>query len=142
MSNLSPENEVKLKCLSRLEQWLQWGVVVDYDDVSNLGRHMSLRTGHFFMNTKVGKRDVIVHFKVKRALWVYLIECKAPDGGVWSKDQQAYAQKYEGLDNVLYEVVSNASQIDITLDKITERTKALLDEGDRHLFPIVEEELF
>src|ERR1039457_7158445 len=99
MSNNKPEDEVKILCLGRLAQWQSWGVVVDYDDVSNLGRNMNLYTGRWFMHSKAGKRDIVAWFKVDRILWTYLIEVKAPDGGIWAKDQQQYALKFEGLDN-------------------------------------------
>ncbi len=126
--NEKPEEEVKKKCLKRLSQWQSWGVVVDVDDVSDLGRR-SIR-GHWVMTTEKGKRDIIVLFKVQSFLWAYLIECKAPDGGTWNEHQQNYAKKFEGLENCIYEVVSDPKQIDITLDRITNRTELLLQEAD------------
>ena len=140
MSNATPENEVKSQCLERLKQWQSWGIVVDYDDVSNLGRVMT--PNGWVMHTKQGKRDIIAIFKVKDKAWVYLIECKAPDGGNWSEEQQLYAKKFAFLNNVVYEVVSDPQQIDKTLEEITERTKTLLDEGGQHMFPEVVEEEF
>lgn len=133
MSKLSPENEVKAKCLIRLEQWKSWGIVIDYDDVSNLGRNMNLYTSRWFMHTKEGKRDVIAWFKVQKILWTYLIENKAPDGGVWSPKQQEYANKFEGLDNCIYEVVSHHQQIDETLDRITRRTEIQMQDASIHM---------
>jgi hypothetical protein len=142
MPNAKPEDEVKSHCLIRLEQWKSWGVVIDYDDVSNLGRNMNLYTGRWFMHTKEGKRDLIVWFKVQRILWTYLIECKAPDGGTWTPKQQEYAKKFEGLDNCIYEVVSRFEQIDHTLDRISRRTELLLLDGSIHMGLVrVEEEI-
>lgn len=143
--NQSPEEEVKKECLNRLDQWQRWGIVVDYDDVSRLG--VTSHRGRWIMRTKAGKRDVVAHFKVANVLWVYLIECKEPSGGVWSDDQQEYAQKFEGLENCIYEVVTNAKQIDATLDRITNRTELLLKEIDNIMdksYPTVkcEEELW
>lgn len=133
MSNLSPEDQVKKATLARLDQWQKWGVVLDYDDVSNLGRHQNLYTGKWFMHTTEGKRDIICHFKVVKTLWLYLIECKAPEGGDWNIKQQEYAKKFDGLDNCIYEVVSNALQIDTTLDRISRRTELLFQDGDIHM---------
>ena len=143
MPNEKPEDIVKAKCLERLDQWKRWGIVLDYDDVSNLGRHMNLYTGRWFMHTKEGKRDLIAWFKVQRILWTYLIECKAPDGGHWDIKQQEYAKRFEGLDNCIYEVVSHDEQIDATLDRVTRRTELEFQSMDIHMGLVkIEEESF
>lgn len=123
--NKQPEKEVQDKCIDRLDYWKSVGVVIDYDDVSNLGRKQT-RTG-FVMNTKKGKRDIIAFLKVKETAWLYLIECKAPTGGVWAEDQQEYAAKFDSLLNVFYEVVSDAKQIDKTIERITGYAQSILD---------------
>ena len=133
MSNEKPEEIVKKKCIQRLSQWESDGIVVDVDDVSNLGR--GSHRGRFFMNTKAGKRDIIAWFKVGSVLWTYLVVCKAPDGGKWSDKQKEYAKKFEGLDNCIYEVVSDDKQIDRTLERITNRSELLLKEIDRIMMP-------
>ena len=121
MSPKKPEESVKFKCLAALEQWMSWGYVIDYDDVSGLGKHMNLFTGRWTMRTQLGKRDLIAWFRVGRVLWTYLIECKAP-GKLQSQrpEQIEYEKKWVGLDNVIYEVVDNYKQIHFTLDRLTE----------------------
>lgn len=119
------ESPVRKACLKRLEQWMSWGVVIDYDDVSALGK--SCHRGRWTMRTVKGKRDIIAIFKVKDIAWVYLIEVKEPRGGVWSDDQQVYAKRFCWLNNVVYEVVSSPDQIDNTLEEITGRHKELLE---------------
>lgn len=141
MSNQTPENEVKSKCLSRLDQWQRWGVVVDFDDLSNLGRGFNMYTGSYWMRTKSGKRDLIAYFKVGKILWVYLIECKSLVG-VQSNKQKEYESKFDGMDNCIYQVVDDEKMIDETLDRITGRTKRLLDEGEECMYPKVVEEDF
>ena len=142
-TNEKPEEIVKKECINRLDQWLRWGIVVDYDDVSGLGKHMNMFTGRWTMHTKEGKRDLIVWFKVGKMLWTYLIECKAPDGGHWDIKQQEFAKKFEGLENVIYEVIKNADQIDATLDRISKRTDDLFNDIDLHMglktLPVQEE---
>jgi hypothetical protein len=127
-----PEDTVKFKCLARLEQWMSWGYVIDYDDVSGLGKHLNLWTGRWTMHTKKGKRDLIAWFRIGKTLWTYLIECKS-ETGHQSPAQIKYEGRWKGLRNVIYEVVSHPSQIDLTLDHWTGRTEKLLDEGTRHM---------
>ncbi len=79
------------------------------------------------MQTKVGRPDLIAYFKHKGQCWIYLIEVKRPDGGVWSKEQQAYASKFQGLSNVIYEVVVHPKQIDATIERITNHYQDILD---------------
>lgn len=129
-----PEDSVKAKCLSALDQWQRWGVVIDYDDVSGLGRKM-LPNGRWIMNTKKGKRDLIAWFKVGKVLWSYLIEVKAP-GQVQKPEQLEYEAKWKGLENVIYEVVEHYNQIDLTLDRLTGRTARLLQEAGEHMYPV------
>jgi len=128
-----PEETVKAKCLSALDQWQRWGVVIDYDDVSGLGKKM-LPNGRWIIHTKKGKRDLVAWFKVGKVLWSYLIECKAP-GQVQKPEQIVYESKWQGLDNVIYQVVEDYKVIHLTLDRLTGRTKTLLDEGEEHMFP-------
>lgn len=135
MAKKKPEDKVKSKCIMTLKVWLSWGYVIDWDDVSNLGRKMNPYTGCWVMNTEKGKRDLVAWFKVGKVLWTYFIECKEPDGGFWSEDQQRYAKKFEGLSNVIYEVVSNPNQIDITLNRLTGRTEKILEECDKIMMP-------
>jgi len=141
MAKRSPEDEVKFRCLAMLESWSTvWcatekhGVVLDYDDVSALGKHFNMYTGTWTMHTKKGKRDIIAWFRVGDVLWTYLIECKSALG-VQSPAQIAYEAKWKGLKGVVYEVVSNANQISATLDRLTGRTDRLLAEAEAHMFP-------
>ncbi len=136
-----PEDSVKKKCLAALEQWRgKWcasepgGLVIDYDDVSALGKHFNMFTGTWTMNTKKGKRDIIAWFRVGDVLWTYLIEVKAAQG-VQSPEQIAYEQRWKGLKGVVYEVVYHQDQITATLDRLTGRTAKLLSEGEEHMFP-------
>lgn len=130
--NKKEEDSVKKKCLAALIQWQSWGIVIDYDDVSGLGKHFNLFTGNWTMNTKKGKRDLIAWFVVGDVLWTYLIECKA-EGGIQKPAQIEYEKKWAGLKNVIYEVVFHYNQIHSTLDRMTGRTKKLLDEGETHM---------
>ena len=111
------EDPVKKACLNRLAVWKGLGFVVDYDDVSALGKRCI--RGRWRMDTEVGKRDIIAIIKVKNIVHVYLIETKAPKGGHWPKEQQDYAKKFAWLDNVIYEVVKDANQIDTTIGELT-----------------------
>lgn len=129
-----PEEIVKFKCLACLERWESWGVVVDYDDVSGLGRKMNMFTGRWIMNTRKGKRDIVAWFRVGDVLWTYLIEVKSAMG-VQSPAQILYEGKWKGLKNVIYQVVDNYRQIDETLDRITKRTEILLQEMEDHMYP-------
>lgn len=123
--NKKPEDQVKSSCIARLKFWQLKGVVIDFDDVSNLGRKQT-RFG-YVMHTKKGKRDIIILLKVNTTLWCYLVECKAPTGGVWKQDQQDYSKKFYGLTNCIYEVVSNPKQVDVTIEKITNYSQTILD---------------
>lgn len=124
--NKKPEYKVKSLCLKRLEQWQSWGYVIDFDDLSALGK--SCHRGRWVMHTKKGKRDIMAIIQQMDKAWVYLIEVKEPGGGTWSKEQQDYAKKFCYLNNVVYQVVSNPQQIDETLEEITGRSAKLLAE--------------
>jgi hypothetical protein len=119
---------VRPSCLKRLEYWKSVGVVIDFDDVHDLGK--KCHRGRFTMRTKPGKRDIIAFFKVNGILWVYLIECKSPNGR-WEDTQKAYAAKFFGLNNVIYEVVRDPKQIDKTIELASRFYKNSLEEADK-----------
>lgn len=127
-----PEESVKEKCLKCLDRWESWGYVIDFDDVSGLGKHMNMYTGRWTMATKKGKRDLIAWFRVGDILWTYLIECKSKVG-VQSPAQIVYEAKWKGLNNVIYQVVDHYKHIDETLDRMTGRSKLLFQEMDIHM---------
>lgn len=125
MSNQKPEHKIKEKCLKFLEMWKERGVVIDYDDVSSLGRYFNPYSGVYVMKTKKGKRDLIAWIRVGKSCLTYLIEVKS-DVGVQKKEQKDYESKFLGLDGVIYEVVSNPSQVNITVERLSGYGEELL----------------
>lgn len=137
----TPEDTIKKKCLGALQMWQgKWctsepgGLVIDYDDVSALGKHFNMFTGQYTMNTKKGKRDIIAWFRVGNTLWTYLIECKS-EFGTQRPEQIEYERKWQGLKGVVYEVVYSPDQIHATLDRLTGRTSRLLQEAGEWMEP-------
>lgn len=125
MGRLNPEQKVQSACEKRLDIWELKKVVIHYDDLSNAGRKFV--RGYWIMNTKEGRPDLVAYLKHKNQCWIYLIEVKRPDGGVWSEVQKVYANKFSGLDNVVYEVVTHPRQIDATIERITNHYQDILD---------------
>lgn len=116
--NQKPEDKVKAQCLERIKHWQELGYVLDYDDVSNLGRKFSPYTGEWVMNSQEGKRDLIVFLKYNELVWVILFEVKS-ETGTQSLEQKMYHAKFIGLKNVVYKVINTHKEVDRVFEKIT-----------------------
>lgn len=121
-----PEDKLVDKICKYLDNWVAIGVVVDYENLSNAGRKFNPFTGTWIMNTQKGRRDVVAYIKHKDVCYIYLIEAKT-DVGVQSPDQKKYEAKFNGLTNVVYEVVRKPSQVSITIERITGYYKNFVD---------------
>lgn len=119
------EKEVQELCKDRLDVWLSKGVVIDYLDISSLGKKQI--RGRWIMHNKKGRNDLLAYIGYNTTLFVYFIECKSSKGGNWEDEQKDYSRKFSTFYNSIYEIVSNPNQIDITLEIITQYQQKQLD---------------
>ena len=121
------EADLSKQVYTRLDQWERWGIVL-FHDRYNAGK---VNIGQRWVQLcKSGHPDRIAYVNVNGLCWVYLIECKA-EGKEQSPKQMEFEEIFEGMSNVIYEVVYEARQIDSTLDRISNRTELLLKEADK-----------
>ena len=133
------ESEISKKVQGRLDQWEKWGVVL-FHDRYNAGM---VQMGYRWIKLcKSGHPDRIAYLNIRNTCWLYLIEVKDEDGKQ-SPKQVEFEEIFQGLDNVIYELVRDHKQIDITLDRISHRTELLLQDGSIHMGLInIEEEKY
>lgn len=128
MSNQT-ESEVSKKVQSRLIQWEKWGYVI-FHDRYNAGK---IPIGYRWVQLcTAGHPDRMAFLRVKDVCWIYLIEVK-DDEGKQSPKQIEFENKFDGLSNVIYEIVRDPKQIDRTMELITNRTELLLQHADDHM---------
>lgn len=128
MARSKPELVVQDSCCHRLDYWKSLGIVLDYLNISDLGKKCFRGVWIMSNRSKVkGRNDLLAYIKHNNRLSLYIIECKEPKGGVWDEDQKNYARLFDGLENVIYEVVTSPKQIDVTIDRITNYTQNSLD---------------
>ena len=119
------ERDILKSCKHRLDYWQSIGIVVHYDRF-NSGKIQY--NGKWIQMCKSGTPDLIAYIKTnKETCLIYFIECKRDDKQKLRTVQQNFKDKFIGLNNVMYEMVSHPRQIDITLESITGYGQGLLD---------------
>ena len=119
------ELKVQTACKTRLDIWQSKGVVIDYLDISGLGKKCI--RGVWVMHTRKGRPDLFAMYTHQDTCYNYLIECKEPGGGRWEEEQIAYSKEFDGLYNVIYELVTHPNQIDKTIERITQFDQKVID---------------
>lgn len=74
-----------------------------------------------------GNPDYIAFFKHKNIVYVYLIELKRESGGEWRGEQRECCSKFSGIENCIYEVVTDYKQLYRTIEGITKEDQNILD---------------
>lgn len=112
---MTPEGLVLNKCkdmLKRLE-FMGW---INYWNRMEVGIHYNMQ-GYIQRHGKVGDPDLIAFVPVDKTLWTMFFEVKRADGkGIQSAQQKAFEDKFRGLDNVRYEIITDAKQIKYTVE--------------------------
>ena len=136
---MQAESEISKKVQGRLDQWEKWGIVL-FHDRYNAG-HINL--GYRWVKLcKTGHPDRIAYLNIDNTCWIYLIEVKDEDGKQ-SPKQVEFEEIFQGMKNVVYELVRSPKQIDITLERISRRCDKLFIDADVHMGLLkVEEETF
>lgn len=123
MARKTPEGIVLEACIKELKQWQSVGVVIYWQRMNvrtwNDGRHIKLADS--------GASDLIAYVKNNKLLYVYLIECKRPIGGKVSENQLSFKHRFDGISNVIYEIVTDSKQIYRTIENITKHYQNQLD---------------
>lgn len=110
------EKDISKAVANRLDWW-QYLKVVRLHERLNSGKLQI--NGRWVQLSQAGTPDRVAYIDVKGKCWIYWIECKAESGGNWHDSQRVFASKFSGLDNVVYEVVSDPKQVDKTIEQIT-----------------------
>ncbi len=113
------EKEVMSSCKNRLTYWENCKVVIHFDRINSGKVQIS---GRWIQLAKIGSPDLVAYINYNNTCYIYFIECKRTSGGITSDAQLEFAIKFRGLLNVIYEVVTNPKQIDITIEKLTSYT--------------------
>lgn len=110
------ESEVSKSVSNYLDLWQIKKVVIHHDRI-NAGK---IRIGNRWINMgKKGSSDRVAYILHEGICWIYFIECKRSVGGKLSEDQKNFAMKFDNCANVVYEVVNNPNQVNITIERIT-----------------------
>jgi hypothetical protein len=121
------ESDISKDVWNRLDQWERWGIVLWHDRYNSGNMPIGNR---WVKMCKAGTPDRIAFVDVQGTCWIYMIECKA-EGKFQSPKQLEFESKFEGMKNVIYEVVYDAKHIDSTLERISQRGELLLKEADK-----------
>lgn len=123
------ESEISKAVQERLNQWESWDVVL-FHDRYNAGH---IQMGYRWVKLcKTGHPDRIAYLNINNTCWIYLIEVKTEEG-IQSPKQCEFEEIFQGMSNVVYELVRSSKQIDITLERISRRTELLFQDADIHM---------
>lgn len=117
----TPEGAVLTKCkdmLKRLEM-MGW---VRYWNRMEVGIHYNMQ-GFLQKHGRKGDPDLITFVPVDNIMWTMFFEVKRPDGGIQSQSQQDFENKFLGFHNVIYEIITDAKQIKLTIENARRKSK-------------------
>lgn len=109
-------DEVLKPCLNACDNMLRQDIILQYRRLD------AFDYGHI-----VGSPDIEIQFVKDNTLWLILAECKKPKGGVLSKKQIEYKNRYNGLKNVVYMVIKSKEELSELVEKLTWFYKNILD---------------
>jgi hypothetical protein len=124
MGRIMLEAEVLKGVLDRLALW-EIRKVVKYHQRMNSGSIMVGRRP--IRMAKPGTPDVLCIFSHENRGYVYWIECKRTGEKLREGPQADFPYKFKGIDNVIFEMVTDPRQVDITIEKITNYTDGILE---------------
>lgn len=117
------EKDVLLACKNKLDWWRHLKVVIHFERI-NSGSLMV--NGRPIRMAQAGSPDLWAFFKHKDVCWIYFIEAKKSGGGNWRSEQKEFATKFSGMNNVIYEIVEDPKQVDVTIEEITGYSQEML----------------
>ncbi len=117
----TPEGIVLSKCKDILKQLELQGKVVHYERM-NVGMTRNMQ-GYLQQQGRVGTSDLFVFVKCDEICWILLLEVKRPDGGKQSDVQIEFENKFIGLHNVIYALVTDHKQIKELVDNVRRKSK-------------------
>lgn len=116
MSNLQIEkNQVLIPCIKLCKALQKRGIIIQYKRLSEMD-----------IDHKIGSPDIEIHIERDLTLWVLMAECKKPIGGVQSKKQINYQNRYIHLKNVVYKLILSKEQLYKEIDKISGKEDSIL----------------
>lgn len=101
-----------IKLLKKLEI-MKW---ITHFERMNIGLSINM-AGYFQRQGKAGTSDLIAFVPVDKTMWVMFFEVKRPSGGFQSKEQKEFEMKFLGFINVIYQLITDASQIKKTIEQ-------------------------
>jgi len=111
-----PENSIFKSIKSDLDMWMTEGVVIHYDDIRRL--NLKCIRGQYFSHKPKGTPDIVIYIKNQYSCWIYFVEIKSKNDSIRSS-QLIFGAKFSELQNVIYEAVNSASQVNNTIETIT-----------------------
>lgn len=125
------ERDILKSVKARLSAWQSEGVVLHFDRI-NSGK-MQIN-GRWVQLASAGTSDLIAYIKTKDnryalICWVYFIEVKVK-GGKQRDSQKQFEQKFLGIYNVVYQLVTHPDMVDETIERITNHYQNKLDSID------------
>jgi len=67
-----------------------------------------------------GEPDLEIWVPHDNYLFIFLAECKKPDGGIHSEAQKDYQVKYQPFINVQYELITSVEQLEYIIRKLSD----------------------
>lgn len=118
---MTPEGIVLADCKKILKKLEFMGWVSHWERI-NVGLFYTLWGGKI----KIGREDdadLWVFVPVDNIMWIMFFECKDPIKGEQSDGQIEFENKFVGFHNVIYQIITDAKQIKITVDNARKKSK-------------------
>lgn len=120
MGKLTPEGQVLSKCKDMLKKLEMMGWVKHWDRIS-VGLHMNMQ-GYFQKHGKAGSPDLMAFVQCDEICHVLFLEVKS-DVGKQSDIQKEFENKWIGLHNVIYTIITDHKQIKELVHNIRIKSK-------------------
>lgn len=117
---MTPEGLVLSKCKDMLKSLETMGWIIHWDRIS-VGLHMNMQ-GYLQKHGRNGSPDLMAFVKCDEICHILLLEVKS-ETGKQSEVQKDFENKFLGLQNVIYALITDASQIKTMVHNIRIKSK-------------------
>lgn len=117
--NNDPERQIQDEIEQKLYYYKNAGVVIEYIDISKLGKRYLPWIGIYVNAASDGEPDLVIWLNHERRLWTLLVEVKNPVKYVWKAKQKEFKAKFDGLENAFYLLAFSSLDVISLIENIT-----------------------
>lgn len=120
MGGITPEGKVLADCI-KLLKILELQKKICHWERINVGMTLNMQ-GYLQKQGRTGTSDLIVYVPVDETLHILLLEVKRAEGGIQSESQKEFENKFLGLHNVIYSLITDSKKIKELVENVRRKS--------------------